>query len=319
MEPTTEQQAPDLSRLAVVVPTHEGRDLALDCLSTLPAGVEVVLVDDASQDGTLEAVRREHPEVRTLHLETHCGFTAAVNRGLEASGGELLLLLNSDTRVPEGSLETLIAAFDAKPRLGVAGAELFYPDASRQWSGGKEPTLSWLFALATGFATALSRLPFYRRLRPVSGAPRGDVEWVTGAAMAFRRQVWEELGALDEDFHFYCQDLDYCRRARQAGWEVAVVPGFEVEHRHGATIGRVDGSAPRYNPRLLWLDLVRWTGKCEGDARARLVARVLRVGTRLRLLARRCRTPLVPVRERAAWDRVSNAYREALLALETNG
>ena len=321
MEPASEEQPEDFSRLAVIVPTHNGCDLVMDCLASLSrqGRFQVIVVDDASEDGTSRAVHSGYPIAEVVRLGERSGFTAAVNRGIEASDKDILLLLNSDTLVPDGALDAMLHAFASDARLGIGGAELFYPDSSRQWSGGREPTLGWLLALATGFASGLSGLPFYRWLRPVSGAGSGEVEWVTGAALALRRQVREEIGPFDDGFAFYCQDLDYCQRARRAGWRVAVLPGFRVEHRHGATIGLAEGSTPRFNPRLLWLDLVRWARKTGGARRARRVAWVLRLGTCLRLLVRWSTTPLVPGSKREMWDRDSAAFRDALAALRSNG
>ena len=141
-------------RVSVVIPTHNTRELTLRCLCTLGkevgSAVEIVLVDDGSHDGTAEAVLVRHPSVRVVRHDTARGFTDSANDGLSRAGGDILLLLNSDTEVEEDSLPRLVEAFRASPRLGVASPRLLNPDGSPQWSGGRTPTLPWLFLLASG-------------------------------------------------------------------------------------------------------------------------------------------------------------------------
>ena len=306
------------SSLSAVVPTRNTRELTLVCLESLSreAAGQVVLVDDAGTDGTAEAAASRRLADRVIRLDRPAGFTAAANAGLRAATGDLLLLLNSDTEVPPGGLRSLLAAFAADPRLGVAGAALTYPDGTPQWSGGRAPTLAWLFAEASGLARLLARLPLYRRLRPVSGAAgaAGDeVEWVTGAAIAFRRQVWEAIGPLDERFAFYGQDLDFCLRARREGWRVAVVPAFRVLHHHGATIGKGPGTVgSRADPGLLWGDLLRWAGKHRGGGWQRRARRAIAAGGRLRITGRTMVTPWLGGRRRAAWRRDTALLKAAL-------
>lgn len=301
-----------MTRLSVVVPTHETRDLTLRCIETLEAegtaGLEIVAVDDGSTDGTAEALAAGHPAVRVVRNVPAAGFTRAANRGMAEARGDILLLLNSDTEVPPGAFAPVLAAFARDPRLGAAGAVLHYPDGSPQWSGGGAPTLLWLFSLASGLPPLLARLPGWRRAKPV-GAPAGRVEWVTGAALALRRQAWEEAGGLDEGFRFYGQDLDLCLRLRDAGWKVELVPGFQILHHHGATIGS------RSNLELLWTDLLRWARKHRGAGFARRAALALRSGAALRRLGRAVATPFVPADRREAWRAESEALRRAVRAL----
>lgn len=316
--------------LSVVIPTRNTRQLTLACLAALAAAaaarpelaaVEVVLVDDAGDDGTAEAVAARHPDVRLVRLERQAGFTHAANRGLAAAAGGALLLLNSDAEIGGDGrgLAALLARFAAEPRLGIAGAALRYPDGTPQWSGGGEPTAAWLFALASGLPELLARMPLYRRLRPAGGTRAAEVAWVTGAAMAIRRAVWEEVGPLDEGFRFYAQDLDLCLRARQAGWTVAVVPELEVIHHHGATIegegGRRRGGRGAVHPELLWTDLLRWAEKRGGEAAARRAARALMAGGRLRLLGRRLAARLVPAAARERFRADSAAFGRAVEAV----
>jgi GT2 family glycosyltransferase len=319
---------PPARPLSVVVPTRNTRQLTLACLAALAAAaaarpelaaLEVVLVDDAGDDGTAEAVAARHPDVRLVRLERQAGFTRAANRGLAAAAGGLMLLLNSDAEVGGDGvgLAALLARFAAAPRLGIAGGALRYPDGTPQWSGGGEPTAAWLFALASGLPELLARTRLYRRLRPASGTRAAEVAWVTGAAMAIRRAVWDEIGPLDEGFRFYAQDLDLCLRARQAGWTVAVVPEFEVIHHHGATIQAAGGRGGHgsVHPELLWTDLLRWAGKQGGEPAARRAARALLAGGRLRLLGRRLAAPLVPAAERDSFRADSAAFGRAVAAV----
>ncbi len=273
-------------RLSIVIPTHNTRDLTLRCLDTIAVipEAQVVLVDDAGTDGTAEAVAERHPAVEVIRTAEPSGFTRSVNLGLARARGEILLLLNSDTEIDRAGLEALLAAFDADLRLGIAGAALHYPDGSPQWSGGRAPSLAWLFALASGLPALLGRLPFYRRVKPPGAAP-GEIEWVTGAALAMRRAVHEAVGPLDESFRFYAQDLDLCLRARNAGWTVALLPEFRVLHHHGATIGRGVESG-RQNWRLLWTDLLLWARKHRGAGWARRAALLMLIGGTARLLGR---------------------------------
>lgn len=303
------------ARLSVVIPTHNTRELTLRCVATLEAEgtpVEIVVVDDGGSDGTAEALAAH--EVEVLRQSPAGGFTRSANLGLARARGEILLLLNSDTEVAPGAFAALSAAFDRDPRLGVAGAVLHYPDGSPQWSGGRAPSLLWLFGLTSGLPRLLARLPRYRRVKPVGAAP-GDVDWVTGAALAMRRSVWEQVGPLDEGFRFYAQDLDVCLRAGAAGWKVALLPEFRVMHHHGATIGRDPNSWGQQNAELLWADLLHWAGKCRGGGWSRSAALVMRAGAALRLLGRAVAGPFVPPAGRPGWRAESEALRRAADAL----
>jgi len=321
--------------LSVVIPTHDTRELVLACLAALAAAApppdEVIVVDDGSSDGTAAAVAASYPAVRLLRHGRPLGFTAAANAGAALAGGDLLLLLNSDTEVAPDALRTLIAAFRDDPRLGIAGAALLYPDGSPQWSGGRAPDGRWLFALASGIAHRLGSSARWRRRRPVSGHAGGDVEWVTGAALAVRRPLWHELGGFDPRFALYAQDLDLCLRARALGWRVAVVPGSRVVHHHGATIGQTSCKGPstgggtaatagRLDVSRLWADLVRWAAKQGGPGGARRAARWLRLGGYVQrsLLAvaalRGTEARRLAVQQRRALRAAAEAAREAARA-----
>jgi N-acetylglucosaminyl-diphospho-decaprenol L-rhamnosyltransferase len=307
-------------RLSIVIPTHDTRELTRRCIETLEregtAGLQIVVVDDGSSDGTFEVLSAAHPRVEMLRLAQAAGFTRAANLGLARARGDLLLLLNSDTEVEPGALAPLLAAFDRDPRLGAAGAALHYPDGSPQWSGGAAPTLLWLFGLASGLPPLLARLPGWRHIKPVGAAP-GRVDWVTGAALALRRRAWEEAGPFDEGFRFYGQDLDLCLKVRDAGWTIAILEDFRVLHHHGATIRQDPGAWGRQHAELLWTDLLRWARRHRGERWTRRATLVLRSGGALRLLGRTLAFPLVPAEGRSAWRAESDALRRALRSIRT--
>lgn len=304
--------------LSIVIPTHDTRDLTLSCVASLgepAAGVEVLVVDDASADGTAEAIAEIYPSVRVLRRQKRGGFAAAANQGLKAARGELLLLLNSDAEIDQGALDGLRQSFAERPKLGIAGGLLRYPDGRPQWSGGGEPTLLWLFALSSGLGALLGSQPLYRRLRPVGGHDR-PVTWVTGTAMVIRRTTLAEVGPMDEGFATYCQDLDFCSRARRRGWSAEVLSELGVVHHHGATIGNGNGIAAHQDLALLWIDLLRWTRKHRDERIARRAARALRWGVRLRLGGRRLTGILLRSEARRAWDRDSEVLHRALAELD---
>jgi len=325
MPPTPPSPLP-APALSMIIPSHNTRELTLRCLQSIAeagrqagSSAEVILVDDAGTDGTAEAVAERFPGALLLRTGAPAGFTRAANLGMARAGGGLLLLLNSDTEVDAPGLAALQAAFAADPRLGAAGADLYYPDGSAQWSGGRAPTLPWLFALASGAPVLLARLPFYRRVKP-PGQKGGAVEWVTGAALAVRRAAWEDVGPLDEEFRFYGQDLDLCLRLRQTGWGVSLLPGFRVLHHHGASIGARGGQKTgagggRQHPELLWTDLLRWARKHRGEGWARRAALVLAAGGAARLLGRALSSPFLSSARRQARREETLAFRRALRAV----
>lgn len=267
---------------SVVIPTFNTAEMTLRCcravLASLPGDSEVIVADDGSTDGTAELLARDVPSAGVVRLPANRGFATAANAGVSASRGRIVLLLNSDAIVEEGALHALLAAFD-DPHLGVAGALLVNEDGTAQWSGGRAPTLPWLIGVVSG-AGHLAR--FFRK-RPSAERPR-EVDWVSGAAMAFRREAWKAAGPLDERFRFYCQDLAFCLGARMAAWHVRIVPEARVTHALGATIA--GHSALHYDPARMWPDLLDWGASFYGPhwaSRARLVLTTvawLRVGWR---------------------------------------
>ena len=263
---------PDLS---VVIPTFNTASMTLRCcravLASMPESTEVIVADDGSRDGTAELLAREVPSVLVVRLESNRGFAPAANRGVGAARGRIIVLLNSDAIVEGGALHAIVAAFDADPDLGVAGARLINEDGTAQWSGGATPTLPWMIGVVSG-AGRFAR--FFRR-KEHRHSCLCEVDWVSGAAMAFRREVWQAAGPLDERFRFYCQDIDPCLRARKAGWRVAVVENARVVHAIGGTVA--GDNALRHDPERLWPDLLDW-GTAHYGRRWSIVARIVLVG-----------------------------------------
>lgn len=258
-----------MSRLSVVIPTYNTAAMTLACARAARAAApeaEIVIVDDASSDETTSLLAAEG--FRVLRRATNGRFAAAANDGVAATSGEIVLLLNSDALL--SSVAPLLAAFDADPRLGVAGARLLNPDGTPQWSGGPLPSLVWLFVMSAGIARFLPR-----RNRGGGAGAIAAIGWVSGAAMAFRREVWAAAGPLSERYRFYAQDLEFCAAARAAGWKVALVGDFRVVHAGGATLR---------DPSLLTLDLLTWARAHHGPVWAAIAGLLMRAGALLRKL-----------------------------------
>ncbi len=309
----------------MIIPTRDTRDLTLRCLAALAASdapaAEILLVDDGSRDGTAEAVRVAYPLTRIETMREPGGFTRTINAAWPLATQAIVLLLNSDTEVNPDALGRFAAAFATDPRLGIAGASLRYPDGRPQWSAGREPTALWLFMMASGLAAAAGRLPGWRRVRPESQAGTdvgGDAAWVPATAMAVRREVQAAIGLFDPAFGTYVQDLDYCMRARAAGWRVAQLREVHVRHVQGATIARVGAGVGagvgglRQNPEALFADFSRWICAAHEPRVARRRCRALRAGCRLRIVARQVLRWFRGSQARAVWDRGTVRYRAAL-------
>jgi GT2 family glycosyltransferase len=304
-------------RLSVVIPTHETRDLVVRCLQSLDEDdrLEVIVVDDASTDQTSECITRGFGRVRLIRHESAQGFTASVNEGLAIARGDLLLLLNSDTEVRPRAFDAVLAAFQADARLGIAGAALENPDGSPQWSSGREPSLVWLFGLSTGFPRWLrENLPQVLRRDP-GQSMAGPVCWVTGAAMVIRRHVYLSLGPLETAYRFYVQDMDYCLRARDAGFGVEVVPGFRVMHLGGATVSRSEGAVGSAHPELLLLDLLTWGALRRGSSWANRARWALLGGLRLRVAFRYLVATVLPRSHGSSYQKATQSLADAARAL----
>jgi N-acetylglucosaminyl-diphospho-decaprenol L-rhamnosyltransferase len=221
--------------LSIVIVSYNTRALLEACLRSLGAAVpgahcltEVFVVDNASGDGSAAAVRAQFPEVRLIESEFNRGFAGANNLALPLCRGRYVMLLNPDTEVAPSALAALVAFMDLHPGVGAVGPRLLNPDGTPQPSGHAFPTLA---------GTALRLLlrhplaPSRQQQRPEQA--RSDYEchdWLTGACLMVRRAVPEEVGLLDEEFFFWWEDVDWCRRIRAAGWEICLLPTAQVTH-----------------------------------------------------------------------------------------
>jgi GT2 family glycosyltransferase len=191
--------------------------------SLLSAGTpaeDLLLVDNASQDGSLERLERELPEVPRLALEENLGFAAGMNRGLSrgiSEGREFVALLNDDVLLGPACLERMVAALDASPRAGLAGAVVRRPTPGNPVSNPGGLFSRWLGTFRYLDPAAPDALP-----RPC--------DWVAGAAMVVRTRAVEEAGMLDEDFFMYCEEVEWSLRLARAGWGTVVAPDASVVH-----------------------------------------------------------------------------------------
>ncbi|MFN0071041.1 MAG: glycosyltransferase family 2 protein [Chloroflexota bacterium] len=232
---------PTSSSCSIVIVSWNTRDLLAQCLHSLPDqnigetwrhhSYEVIVVDNASTDGSVELVREEFPWVRLIANHDNAGFARANNQAIRTTDAQYVLLLNPDTIVHRGALEALIDCMDRTLDAGAVGANLRNPDGSSQASCFPEPTLrreAWrLFHL-----DAIH--PYAEYPTDQWGGPRPyPVDVVQGTCMLLRRSALSDVGLLDEDYFIYSEEVDLCYRLRQRGWGVYWVPDATIVHYGG--------------------------------------------------------------------------------------
>jgi len=226
-----------LTDLSVIVVNWNTCRLLEACLQSVEAArkdlaVDVLVVDNGSTDGSVELVRERFPADELIANAGNRGYAAANNQAVERARGRYLFLLNSDAEVETAALRALVAYADDHPEAGVIGPKLLNPDGTLQPSGGRFPTPASTVASLLGLNRLTGR-PRYGTGRDYS-VP-AEVDEVSGAAMLIRREVIDQVGGLDEGFAWGYEDVDYCLRARRAGWRVHYVPDARVMHHWGGT------------------------------------------------------------------------------------
>jgi GT2 family glycosyltransferase len=227
-------------RVGVVVVSYNTRADLLRCLSALGTNVtvpsEVVVVDNASQDGSAAAVRAAFPEARVIENPENVGFSRANNLGLRATSAAYVLILNSDAELRPGCLEALCALLDRRPDVGVVGPRTLGGDGTIQVSFGPAltPLAEWRQRrLVTGVRR---RAPWALREAERLAAREHEPDWLSASCLLARRAALEAVGGFDEGFFLYEEDADLCLRLRRAGWRVVFTPAAEVVHQLGRSM-----------------------------------------------------------------------------------
>ena len=207
-----------------------GRDYLLDCLaaieSTHPEGVghEVLVLDNASDDGSAEAVREHHPDVRLFAMERRTGKAENDSTLLREARGRWCLLLNEDSELREGAVRALLDALEADPGAAVAGAQLLDSAGRPVPCAWRLPDIEWALAAAVFMHGRVAVESTGDRVR--------EVGWVQSSAALVRRDAAEQVGWLDPDFFVYSDETDFCKRLRDAGWRILFVPAALAVHHN---------------------------------------------------------------------------------------
>lgn len=266
--------------LNIIIVSWNVRELLRACLRSIQAHPctvakqRVIVVDNASADATAEMVRTDFPSVDLVANPTNRGFTGGNNDGLRialdraAGDDDFVLLLNPDTEVAPGALDALVSHARAEATIGVVGPQLRYPDGSIQSSRRRFPALATAVFESTWLQAAAPRGlldAYYVRDRRDDEAC--DVDWVVGAAMLVRASAAARVGGLDEGFFMYSEELDWCKRLREAGWRAVYLPAAVVVHHEGKSSEQVSGK------RMLYFNAskVRYFAKHHGRPAAELL------------------------------------------------
>ncbi len=225
--------------LSIVIVSWNVCDLLRPCLHSIfdqadGLTLDVIVVDSASSDETVQMVQRDFPQVTLLAQHENVGFPRGNNIGIAAAQGDLILLLNPDTAVIGNALSEMVAYMDANPDVGMIGPELLNPDGTHQSSRRRFPTVATLFFESTwlqGYAPkrVLGNYYVWDTADDVTAA----IDWISGACMLTRRSVIKQVGGMDEAYFMYSEELDWCRRIKAVGWRIVYFPAAHVIHHVG--------------------------------------------------------------------------------------
>jgi N-acetylglucosaminyl-diphospho-decaprenol L-rhamnosyltransferase len=229
----------DQPELSVLIVSWNVKALLRDCLASLDREraslrLEVIVVDSASADGSAAMVAAEFPWVTLIACDANVGFARGNNLAIAQANGRYILLLNPDTVVLPDALTTMVVYLDTHPEVGVVGAQLLHGDGTVQSSRRRFPTLATAFFEST-WLEPLAPARLLQRYYVAEAPPDQivEVDWLVGACLLTRCTVVEQVGGLDEAFFMYSEELDWCRRVKDAGWLIVYLPTAQIIHYVG--------------------------------------------------------------------------------------
>jgi GT2 family glycosyltransferase len=238
--------------LSIVIVNWNTRDYLLGALRSLyaappPFPFEVIVVDNASGDGSAEAVAREFPQARLIANGENAGYARGNNQGIEASTGNSVLLLNPDVTLPPGGLEKAVARLEQRPDVGALGVRLVNPDGTPQRSVRGFPTPAGVMWEALGLSRLFPRSRIFGAYRMTwfTYDEEAEVDQPMGTFLLISRRALDDVGLLDERFPIFFNEVDWLYRARQRGWKILFTPCVEVIHYGG-------GSTRQAGARMAW-------------------------------------------------------------------
>jgi N-acetylglucosaminyl-diphospho-decaprenol L-rhamnosyltransferase len=239
--------------LSIVIVSWNVRDLLQQCLHSIFASLrpansptcEVIVVDNVSTDSTVEMVKAEFPHVHLIVNKENLGYPGANNQGLAIAQGRYQMILNPDTEIIGEALATMVAYADTNPDVGVVGPQLLWPkdadgDSRVQSSRRRFPTLTTALFESTWLQPYAPRRVlerYYVKDQPDDATL--DVDWVKGAAVMARKEAIEQVGLMDDEYFMYSEELDWCKRFKDAGWRVVYLPAAQIVHHEGKSSEQV--------------------------------------------------------------------------------
>lgn len=227
---------PDVS---IVIVSWNVAQLLEDCLksvyeTTSNLSLEVIVVDSASSDNTVQMVIEKFPQVNMMAQADNVGFTRGNNIGLAVAKGKYLFLLNPDTVILGDTISQMVAYLDNNPKIGIVGPHTLNSDMTHQSTRRRFPTIGTAFFESTWLeGIAPRRILNWYYARDIADDSTAEVDWVQGSALMARREVYDQIGGLDEGYIMFWEELDWCKRAKLAGWGVAYLGTSKIIHHGG--------------------------------------------------------------------------------------
>jgi GT2 family glycosyltransferase len=318
--PATEEHAPSSIDASICILNWNGSKMLAGCLQSLRdirdanrIHYEIIVIDNGSTDDSVEMARRQFPEVRLVTIPKNISISAATNEGLRLGSGRHFLILNNDIVLLDDCLDRMVEFLDQNPKAGIAGGRLLNPDGSTQvaYYPRRLPSVGSLFA-------DLFRLRHLWGRSPSGGMTGWDpntccrMEQVPGACMMVRGEVFKQIGFWDSDFTCWYEDVDFCCRCLQAGWEIWYLPEAKVVHYGGSTLRGLGMSQ-----KALWRfhGLLRYSAKHFSWMRYTLVRFLVLLTLLLRLpiVTLLCLWPRAEVRR--TWKGIVPAYLRLIVRL----
>ncbi|MBC8472002.1 MAG: glycosyltransferase family 2 protein [Planctomycetes bacterium] len=233
-------------KLSIIIVSWNVREYLLKCVRSIEENepscpFEVIIVDNASTDGTVDAIKKEFSQVVVVENKENRGFAAANNQAVELSQGEYVFLLNPDTILHPKSLDILVKFMDSNEDVGACGPKLLNVDGSNQDSVRCFPSFRGALHRHTAFKLLGIFKGQYKKwvMYDFKYNYQKDVDQVMGAAMMIRKSVTEQVGVMDERFFMYYEEVDLCYRIKQAGWRIVYIPQAFITHIGGGSSGQI--------------------------------------------------------------------------------